>query len=75
MATNFSERHIVLNSMTEEDPNANSILVKDEYFTGPRWGPNHRGAKELANLYSRGEYLNQILKIKIKSTSFLIIQK
>ena len=32
-------------SMLEEDPNSNS---------DPRWGPNHKGAKELKNLYSKG---------------------
>lgn len=33
------------NAMLEDDPNSNS---------GPRWGPNHKGAKELQALYSRG---------------------
>lgn len=58
MATNFlapvkSEQDILQNSMQEDDPNANSSVLPEETLT-PRWGPNHRGAQELANLYSRG---------------------
>lgn len=50
----FSRRHILENSMPEEDPNANTSVVLHK--EGARWGPHHRGARELANLYSRGEY-------------------
>jgi hypothetical protein len=34
------------NAMLEDDPNSNS---------DPRWGPNHKGAKELQGMYSRGK--------------------
>lgn len=47
--------------MLEDDPNANCQLVteKDTKHTNndvqsPRWGPQHKGAQELANLYSPG---------------------
>lgn len=60
MATNFlapvkTERQIYENSMLEDDPNANSVIPSSqEDKTVPRWGPNHKGAQELANLYSTG---------------------
>lgn len=41
--------------MHEDDPNGNSAL--EQIFTektGPRWGPQHKGAQELAKLYSPG---------------------
>lgn len=42
--------------MLEDDPNANSENVKgDDLTSHPRWGPQHKGAQELANLYSPGE--------------------
>lgn len=55
--------------MSEDDPNANTeVLIKDNNnLTGKkqngahRWGPNHKGAKELANLYSSGESFLLIL--------------
>lgn len=45
--------------MLEDDPNANCQLdtandVKDSTNNIPRWGPQHKGAQELANLYSPG---------------------
>lgn len=43
--------------MLEDDPNANSALAKDNMKENhPRWGPKHKGAQELANLYSPGEF-------------------
>lgn len=60
MATNFlapvkTEQQIYENSMLEDDPNANSVIsTSEEDRTIPRWGPNHKGAQELANLYSTG---------------------
>lgn len=58
MASNFlapvkTEKQIFENSMLEDDPNANSSVSQEEY-TKPRWGPHHKGAQELANLYSGG---------------------
>lgn len=52
--------------MLEDDPNANCQLAttKDTTSTNnndsqssPRWGPQHKGAQELANLYSPGNVL------------------
>lgn len=48
-----TERQIYENSMLEDDPNAN-CAVKEEEKERPRWGPQHKGAQELANLYSSG---------------------
>ena len=41
------------NSMLEDDPNDNNATNEEEK-TKPRWGPNHKGARELAGLYSTG---------------------
>lgn len=51
-----SVNEILKNSMPEGDPNSNTDITKEEEVK-PRWGPNHKGAKELANLYSSGRYL------------------
>lgn len=55
-----TDQEILENSMTEDDPTANcqttSDLVGFDCAT-PRWGPEHVGAKELANLYSPGSYV------------------
>lgn len=48
--------------MLEDDPNANCQLsnqINEKDSTQneqppPRWGPQHKGAQELANLYSPG---------------------
>ncbi len=42
-----TDRHILENSMPEDDPNGNCD-------SGPRWGPNHKGAQELQRLYTKG---------------------
>lgn len=53
-----NDQHILRNSMLEDDPNCNSCYVSaPEDNKLPRWGPSHRGAQELAQLYSRGENL------------------
>lgn len=59
MASNFlapvkTDQQIYENSMLEDDPNANSAVTHEEKIK-PRWGPYHKGAQELANLYSRGK--------------------
>lgn len=61
VATNFlapvkTEQEILANSMLEDDPNANSAVTNEEKLR-PRWGPRHKGAQELANLYSAGKNL------------------
>ena len=60
MASNFlapvkTDQQIYENSMLEDDPNANSAVTHEEKIK-PRWGPHHKGAQELANLYSRGKF-------------------
>ena len=53
-----SDQEILENSMHEDDPNGNSAL--EQTFTekvSPRWGPQHKGAQELAKLYSPGNFL------------------
>lgn len=56
-----TDRQIFENSMLEDDPNANSVApCSSEDRTIPRWGPSHKGAQELANLYSSGELFTLI---------------
>lgn len=63
-----SDKDILANSMYEDDPNGNSApaTTKDQESTqpevlkatthvSPRWGPQNKGAQELASLYSPGE--------------------
>ncbi|XP_014278205.1 plasmanylethanolamine desaturase 1 [Halyomorpha halys] len=60
----FTKRQILENSMLEDDPNANSSIDPEEVVR-PRWGPNHKGAKELANLYSRGKRIQECLSLAV----------
>lgn len=62
-----TERQIYENSMLEDDPNSNSVVPSPEDRTdAPRWGPNHKGAQELASLYSGGEI--NLIFIQVKSS-------
>lgn len=59
-----TDKEIYENSMPEDDPNSNvNSLVShsEEEIAKLRWGPNHAGAKQLANLYSKGIHLNSCL--------------
>ncbi|XP_054284184.1 plasmanylethanolamine desaturase-like [Macrosteles quadrilineatus] len=59
-----SEQDILRNSMLEDDPNANSSVFPEETLS-PRWGPTHKGAQELANLYSRGKRIQECISVSI----------
>uniref|UniRef100_A0A182SL16 Uncharacterized protein n=1 Tax=Anopheles maculatus TaxID=74869 RepID=A0A182SL16_9DIPT len=57
-----TDQEILQNSMLEDDPNSNTILASTGLTEDnsaslekrPRWGPQHKGAQELAKLYSNG---------------------
>ncbi|KAG4073693.1 hypothetical protein HA402_000917 [Bradysia odoriphaga] len=61
-----TDQQILENSMLEDDPNANSELnacrVNENH---PRWGPQHKGAQELANLYSPGKRTQEIICVYV----------
>jgi len=59
-----SEQDILCNSMLEDDPNANESVSPEETLS-PRWGPTHKGAQELANLYSRGKRIQECISVSI----------
>lgn len=62
-----TERQILENSMLEDDPNANTETTKsDNRAKHPRWGPQHKGAQELANLYSPGKNKVQLFFSPLK---------
>lgn len=51
--------------MSEDDPNSNSSFVPEpEDNRRPRWGPAHKGAQELAQLYSKGIPLSIICQLR-----------
>ncbi|CAH1183168.1 unnamed protein product [Phaedon cochleariae] len=61
-----SQRDILENSMLEDDPNGNCAgAVVPQVTVGPRWGPQHRGAQELANLYSTGKRTQECICVGI----------
>lgn len=66
-----TEQEILHNSMLEDDPNANSSVRPEETVT-PRWGPNHKGAQELANLYSGGNLTFSSKKSYIITFNFTV---
>lgn len=49
-----TEQEILASSMAEDDPRV--VCVNEEETKDPRWGRNHKGAKILANFYSRGNF-------------------
>ncbi|XP_076270112.1 plasmanylethanolamine desaturase Kua isoform X1 [Rhynchophorus ferrugineus] len=68
-----TEQQILENSMLEDDPNANCAVAEpQEAVTGPRWGPQHRGAQELANLYSRGKRIQECICVAICLTLMVV---
>uniref|UniRef100_A0A336LYN7 CSON008494 protein n=1 Tax=Culicoides sonorensis TaxID=179676 RepID=A0A336LYN7_CULSO len=56
-----TEQQILENSMSEDDPNANSTSKVQQRDRVARWGPNHKGAQELAQLYSKGKRCQEII--------------
>lgn len=50
-----TDQEIFESSMAEDDPRV--VCVNEEETKDPqRWGRNHKGAKILANFYSRGNF-------------------
>ncbi|KAF4518177.1 hypothetical protein B566_EDAN007869 [Ephemera danica] len=66
-----TDRQIYENSMLEDDPNSNSAVVEEEYER-PRWGPQHKGAQELANLYSTGKRTQECICVGICITLMFV---
>lgn len=64
-----TERDILENSMLEDDVNGNSesdLLPCTVTARGtPRWGPQHKGAQELANLYSSGKRTQECICVAV----------
>ncbi|XP_049821878.1 plasmanylethanolamine desaturase [Aethina tumida] len=61
-----TEQEILENSMLEDDPNANCAgTTLPPENSGPRWGPQHKGAQELANLYSTGKRTQECICVAI----------
>ncbi|ALC39999.1 Kua [Drosophila busckii] len=64
-----SDKEILANSMYEDDPNGNSSPIQQASAVGaveaakvsPRWGPQHKGAQELASLYSPGKRAQELI--------------
>lgn len=66
-----TDRQILEHSMSEDDPNANTQLPS-EVGKQLRWGPRHRGAQELAELYSPGQFFTNYIS-KIHRTYFFLL--
>lgn len=65
-------QEIYENSMLEDDPNGNTTNKFEQKQKTARWGPTHKGAQELAKLYSTGKRFNEFdLSRKVTITSIL----
>ncbi|KAJ8918459.1 hypothetical protein NQ315_008156 [Exocentrus adspersus] len=68
-----TEQQILENSMLEDDPNANCAVASvPQERSGPRWGPQHKGAQELANLYSTGKRTQECICVGICLTLMVV---
>ncbi|XP_052867704.1 plasmanylethanolamine desaturase [Anopheles cruzii] len=76
-----TDQDILQNSMLEDDPNSNSILLAGPHANHagggnlekrPRWGPQHKGAQELAKLYSSGKRTQELVCVYICITLMVL---
>ncbi|CAG9099442.1 unnamed protein product [Plutella xylostella] len=67
MAPVKTDREILEHSMSEDDPNANT-QVPSVVGSQLRWGPRHKGAQELAELYSPGKRLQESICVVVCCT-------
>uniref|UniRef100_A0A2P2I5P8 Transmembrane protein 189-like n=1 Tax=Hirondellea gigas TaxID=1518452 RepID=A0A2P2I5P8_9CRUS len=70
-AMTTTEQCLLANSMLEDDPNDNSATNEEEK-TKPRWGPSHKGAQELASLYSTGKRSQEVICVWLCITLMLV---
>lgn len=66
------EARILANSMSEEDPNGNSLCPAAQNETTPRWGAQHAGAKELAAGYTKTKRTQEIVCLSASTLLILI---
>ncbi|CAG0898793.1 unnamed protein product [Cyprideis torosa] len=66
-----TDEEILSNSMPEDDPNGNVSLEREE-LEKPRWGKHHKGAKELAGLYSKAKRIQEMLCVATTTSLFLL---
>lgn len=65
-----TDQEIIRSSMAEDDPKC--ISEEDNKSSPHRWGRHHKGAKELANLYSTGEHVINCYKHGSCDCDFLL---
>ncbi|XP_057364641.1 plasmanylethanolamine desaturase 1-like isoform X1 [Daphnia carinata] len=60
-----NDHDLIKQSLVRDDSGSNSVPSRLEDNNNPRWGPSHKGAQELAQLYTKGKRFQETFSVVI----------